>query len=201
MARIRYLAARQPDKPAWRRWMRAFGAMREAYDRKAGQDPLVLGEVSTVGLMLSAAGRAGLIGLLEYPTRKRSRQGGGDCHGRCDLWLMASRDQDASGWAFEVKHARISSQTSKRRLVKIYRSAWRDAGALQSTEASKRIACTVLYSNTILDSGMACARTLEWLARQSDWAWRIDHPTDLTSAYVFMKHRRRANRVLGRRQS
>lgn len=196
MARVRYQKASQPDKPIWRRWMRAFGAMRETHDRKAGYDPLLLGEVSTVGVMLSAAGRVGLIGLLEYPTRKRTDMGDGDCHGRCDLWLMSSRDSDSAGWAFEVKHARISSRTAKKRLVQVYRSAWRDAGALQATEASKRIACTVLYSNAPVKRDTVCARTLDWLAKQSDWAWRIDHPTELTSAYIFMRHRRRANRVL-----
>ena len=180
--------------------MRAFGAMRETYYSKAGHDPLVLGEVSTVGLMLSAAGRAGLIGLLEYPTRKRP-PAGGDCHGRCDLWLMAPRDQDNFGWAFEVKHAWISSRTARKRMIKIYRNAWRDAGALQASEASKRIACTVFYSTAILKGDSVCARTLDWLAGQSDWAWRIDHSTELTSAYVFMKHRRRANRVLARKGS
>lgn len=173
--------------------MRAFGTVRESYFERCGQDPLELGEVATVGLMLSAAGRAGLTGLLEYPTRKLSKENGDDCHGRCDLWLLAPKNADEDGWAFEVKLARASPRASKNRIVRAFRAAWRDAGALYVTEASKRIACTVIFCDGKIPMNAAYFRTIDRLASQSHWAWRISHESELGSMYVLLKQRRRAN--------
>ena len=193
MARVRQLSDGLPEYPVWRRWMQAIGGMRETYHRRRDSDPLAISEATTVGLMLSAAGQAGLIGLLEYPTEKAAGEKGW-CYGRCDLWLVAPRHADQEGWAFEVKHRRITPRSTARVLVEPFRAAWRDAGALDVAEASMRLACTVLYSDQKIDAGTAAGRTLRKLAGMSDWSWRISHDGGLPPCYVFLKRRRRRNR-------
>jgi hypothetical protein len=171
--------------------MRAVGSAREQYYLKTEVDPIAAGEPATVGLLLSAAGAAGLIGLLEYPTRKRASQPGEWCYGRCDLWLIAPRHADDLGWAFEVKRRRITSRSPKHWLIDPFRAAWRDAGMLDVSEGSKRLACTIFYSDKEIEDDTSCAKTLERLADISDWSWRISHQGDLTPLYVFLKQRRR----------
>jgi hypothetical protein len=193
MARVRKLHSGTDEYPAWRRWMRAIGASRERYHLKTGADPIATGEPATVGLMLSAAGAAGLIGLLEYPTQKRTAQGGDWKYGRCDLWLTASRHEDKLGWAFEVKRRRITSHSPRHMLVDPFRAAWRDAGVLDVSEGSMRLACTVLYSERLIDPDSECATTLRRLAGMANWGWRISHDSELSPVYIFLKHRRRGS--------
>ncbi len=194
MPSVRRLGNGPEEYPAWRRWMRAIGAMREDYYNRVGSDPLAISEAATVGLMLTAAGKAGLIGLLEYPTEKRPDREKGWCYGRCDLWVLAPRHTDIDGWAFEVKHRRLTARSTKRMLVDSFRAAWTDAGKLDVAEASMRLACTVFYSEHEIDLETSAGQTLTGLAERSDWAWRISHDGDLPSVYFLFKQRRRGNR-------
>lgn len=191
MARVRRMGPPSDEYAAWRRWLRAIGAMRERYFRSVGRDPLAISEAATVGLMLSAAGKAGLIGLLEYPTEKRTSKPKGWCYGRCDLWLLAPLHDDQDGWAFEVKHRRITPRSPKSLLVGTFRAAWKDAGKLDVREASIRLACTIFYSECEIAAESVAGGTIRRLARMSDWSWRISHEQDLQPVYVFVKRRRR----------
>jgi hypothetical protein len=170
--------------------MRAFGRARERYHAHVGDDPVSAGEPATVGLLLTAAGEAGLLGLLEYPVDKRGAEGQW-CYGRCDLWVGAPRHADDLGWALEVKRRRITSRSPRSRLVNAFREAWKDAGVLDPAEGTMRLACTIFYSETEIDVESDCARTLRRLGSMSDWSWRISHSGDLPPLYVFFKHRRR----------
>lgn len=194
MARVRLLKPSAHEYAAWRRWMRAIGAMRERYFRVMRSDPLAISEAASVGLMLSAAGKAGLIGLLEYPTQKRVNRPEEWCYGRCDLWLMAPLHNDRDGWAFEVKHRRITPRSPRRLLVDTFRAAWKDAGKLDVWEASMRLACTVFYSEREIGGDSAVGTTIRRLAQMSDWSWRISHAHDLQPVYIFVKRRRRGIR-------
>ena len=195
MAHVRRLGGSREEYPAWRRWIRAIGAAREHYVARTGTDPVSVSEATTVGLMLSSAGSAGLIGLLEYPTEKKHRRKNDWCYGRCDLWLLAPRRHgDEEGWAFEIKHRRITSRSPRLWLLAPFREAWRDAGALDVSEASMRLACTIFYSERDIDPESVCAKTLDRLTQMSDWSWRISHDRHLPPFYIFLKHRRRGNR-------
>lgn len=152
---------------------------------------MAAGEPATVGLLLSAAGAAGLIGLLEYPTRKRSVEAGCWRYGRCDLWVTAPRHEDALGWAFEVKRARITTRSPRRMLVEPYVAAWRDTGKLGADEATMRFALTVFYSETPIAEGADCLATLGKLAGMSDWGWRISHDRHLEPMHLLLKRRHR----------
>jgi len=174
--------------------MRAIGALRERYYLRVGDDPLAVSEAATVGLMLSAAGEAGLIGMLEYPTEKRIGGQRRWCYGRCDLWLLAPRHADDYGWAIEVKHRRITPRSTRRLLVEPFKAAWKDAGRLDVTEASMRLACIVYYSHREIVSGSPVDVILGRVARACDWAWRISHSRHLHPAYVFLKRRLRGVR-------
>ena len=181
------------EYPTWRRWMCAIGTTRERCYTFTGSDPLAVSEAATVGLMLSAAGQANLIGLLEYPTEKRAAVRGW-CYGRCDLWLLAPHHSDTEGWAFEVKHRRLTSRSTPRMLTSLVRAAWKDSGALNVAEASMRIACTVFYSQSELAAGSNARKTLDRLASKSDWAWRISHERNLPPVH-FLFRRRRGNKA------
>lgn len=194
MPNVRRLGGAEHEYPAWRRWMRAIGTTRERYYILTGRDPLAISEATTVGLMLSAAGQANLIGLLEYPTKKRAAVLGW-CYGRCDLWLLAPRHSDTEGWAFEVKHRRLTSRSTPTMLTSPVRAAWKDAGALDVAEASMRLACTVFYSQSELAAGSDARTTLERLASRSDWAWRISHDRDLPPVYFLFRRRCRGNKA------
>lgn len=174
--------------------MRAIGALRESYFRRVGSDPIAVSEAATVGLMLSAAGDAGLIGLLEYPTEKRTSGPQKWCYGRCDLWLLAPRHMDTDGWAIEVKHRRITPRSTRRVFIDPFKAAWRDAGMLHVHEASMRLACIVFYSEREIAPDCPAAETLRRLTGTCDWAWRISHDRDLMPAYVLLKRRRRGLR-------
>lgn len=112
MAKVRRIGRGPKEYRAWRRWMRAIGALRERYYHYVGDDPLAVSEAATVGLMLSAAGEAGLIGMLEYPTEKRTGGPRRWCYGRCDLWLLAPRHADEYGWASTMRSS-SGSPTSR----------------------------------------------------------------------------------------
>jgi hypothetical protein len=180
------------DHPAWRKWMREIGKARERYHRLIGDDPMALSEAATAGIMLSAAGSAGLIGLLEYRTDKKKSDGTWR-YGRCDLWVTSPRGR--GGWALEIKHRRISSRCRARRLREPFLAAWKDAGALHVHEASARIACTVFHAQGDISAESVCGKTIARLALQSNWACRIDHHSDLGPAYIFFRQRIRGNRV------
>lgn len=193
MARVRKLG-HSDEYAVWRRWLKAIGEMRERYYRSVGDDPIAISEPASVGLMLSAAGNAGMIGLLEYPTDKRNGASQAWRYGRCDLWLLSPSHFDQDGWAFEVKHRRITSRSTRRLLVATFRAAWNDAGRLDVGEASMRLACTIFYSDCDIDVDSAAGRTLRRLADMSDWAWRISHAHELKPMYIFLKNRRRGVR-------
>ena len=194
MTYVRKLHTGLDEYPAWRRWMREIGTARERYFAQFGSDPIAISERTTVGLMLSAAGAAGLIGLLEYPTQKKSIETGDWRYGRCDLWLAAPRHEDEDGWAFEIKHRRITSRSPMKMLVDPFRAAWRDAGKLDVREGSMRLACTVLYSDHDIQADTICASTLRRLAGVADWGWRISHAGELPPFHLLLKRRRRAVR-------
>lgn len=193
MAHVMIKAGADNEYGAWRRWMREIGAAREVYLKHAGDDPIHAGEAASVGLMLSAAGAAGLIGLLEYRTDKKSKRDGSYCYGRCDLWVAAQRHADQWGWAFEVKRKRMTSRSTFEDMEKTFDAAWSDAGALDVGEASMRVACTLFYSKGKVSEN--CDDALERLFARSDWAWRISHGDKLSPLYVLFKKRLRGNRA------
>jgi hypothetical protein len=174
--------------------MQSIGALRERYHWHVGDDPLAVSEAATVGLMLSAAGEAGLIGMLEYPTEKRIGGPRRWCYGRCDLWLLAPRHADDYGWAVEVKHRRITPRSTRRLIIDPFKAAWKDAGRLDVTEALMRLACVVYYARREIAPGSEVDVALGRLAVACDWAWRISHARHLHPAYIFLKQRRRGVR-------
>lgn len=189
-SRVLRLGCSDHEYPAWRRWMRNVAAVRARYHGKTGLDPLAVSEASAVGLLLSAAGASGLLGLLEYPTDKRAANERGWCYGRCDLWVTALRHADHEGWAFEVKHQKLTSKSTAEMLTRPYRAAWHDAGALLPSEGSKRIACVVYSTKSDLDPGCVAMRTLDRLAAQSHVAWRLSGE-NLPPAFILFRLRKR----------
>jgi hypothetical protein len=190
MARVTRLTDNNVEYAGWRRWMRAIGNARERYYKHVGMDPIASNEPATVGLLLTAAGQAGLLGMLEYPTRKRTADGEW-CYGRCDLWVGAPRHNDELGWALEVKRRRIAPGTRRKRLLDTVESSWEDSGVLDPAEGTMRLACTIFYSESTIPRRTECAMTLDRLTRDSDWSWRITHNEGLAPMYILFRRRRR----------
>jgi len=190
MYKVRRLGAAEHEYPAWRRWMRSVGLARAQYHRHTASDPLAISEAATVGLLLTAAGASGLVGLQEYPTDKRAANEYGWCYGRCDLWLTALRHQDDKGWAFEVKHQKITSRSTRQMLERPFQAAWSDAGRLFPFEGSKRIACTIFALNQDLDELCEAMTTLKRLVSKSDVAWRLTGES-LPPVFVLFRIRQR----------
>lgn len=190
IARVHRLGRAEPELPAWRRWMRAVALARAHYHRHTGSDPLAISEAASVGLMLTAAGASKLVGLQEYPTDKRAANEDGWCYGRCDLWLTALRHEDDAGWAFEVKHRKITARSTRLALERPFQAAWSDAGRLFPSEGSKRIACIVYSLSSDLDADCEAMTTLKRLVLKSDVAWQLSGD-GLPPAYVLLRVRQR----------
>lgn len=189
-SKVRRLGPADHEYPAWRRWMRSVALARAKYHKHTGSDPFAISEAATVGLLLTAAGASGLVGLLEYPTDKRAANENGWCYGRCDLWLTALRHEDDEGWAFEVKHQKLTSRSTRQMLQRPFQAAWLDAGRLFPFEGSKRIACTIFSMDQDLEAACEAMVTLRRLASKSDVAWRLTGD-NLPPVFVLLRIRQK----------
>lgn len=93
---------RRSEAEIWTKWLAKVPQIRSAFSKMIDDDPLLYNETASVGVLASAATRAGMLGLAEYSAVKRgSGRGRPHAYGRCDLWLG---DPDANmSWAFEFK--------------------------------------------------------------------------------------------------
>jgi hypothetical protein len=101
-------------------------------------------ERANIGVLAAAAWGVGedWVAVEEFPTTKRG-ENGTEKNGRCDLYI-ANGDHEVS-FGIEAKQAWQGSSVSQVEFFGAVKTkmgqAWNDAGALQRTEASQRVAC------------------------------------------------------------
>ena len=93
---------RRHEATSWAKWLGKVPHIRREFAKAISDDPLLYNETASVGVLATAASRAGMLALAEYSAVKRG-DGRGRPHrpGRCDLWI-ADMSIDRS-WAFEFK--------------------------------------------------------------------------------------------------
>ncbi|WP_375393488.1 hypothetical protein [uncultured Sphingomonas sp.] len=124
-----------------RRWLEAASEMRDhLFADGEGFDPFRYNETATVGFLVAAAGRAGLLALPEFTEDHRKLPEGRVRAGRCDLWL-ASEDLSIN-WLLEFKLGWYGPR-ARDGLVTPMNKAIDCAFARDRDEADERWACVV----------------------------------------------------------
>lgn len=148
------------------------------YDEGSGFDPFRYNETATVGLLVAAAGRAGLYALPEFTEDNRKLPDGRLRAGRCDLWI-ASEDWEID-WLIEFKLGWYGPR-ARANLTKPMNAAIRCALARDPQEANERWACVVYVPRKRLAGEMLANcklwesyTELERLAASVDLAFEID---------------------------
>jgi hypothetical protein len=126
----------------WKPWLEQMAGLYDRYLLEEYPSPFSLHEQATVGLLVSAAARAGFINYNEYEIIKKGR---GDkrrrVSGRADFWM----DCNGRGYSFEVKRAYI--ETSKTQLRATMRSAITDAECICEDECDQAVGLVLAYMN------------------------------------------------------
>jgi hypothetical protein len=133
----------------WLQWMQAAQEVYSRFtDRDAEDvdDPFSYNERASVGVLVSAAERAGLMSMAEFCTHKGDKNDGNMTH-RCDLWIA---DQDWSHeWAFEFKQ--VWAYDPKGVLAGL-KAARQDAEKLQEDSVGKRAYGVIVSFGQVSDA-------------------------------------------------
>lgn len=122
-------------------WLAAAADMRDhLFEDGAGFDPFRYNETATVGFLVAAAGRAGLLALPEFTEENRRLPEGRVRAGRCDLWI-ASPDWRIQ-WLIEFKLGWYGPR-ARHGLVRPMNAAIGCAFGRDRAEADERWACVV----------------------------------------------------------
>ena len=170
--------ARSAEAKFCKRWLEAAAELREKmYADGEGFDPLRYNETATVGLLATAAGRAGLLALPEFAESNRKLPEGRVRPGRCDLWLA---DEDLThNWVMEFKVCWFSPRP-KVKLINPLNAAIKAVFERDRDEADNRWACAI-YSADKAWLKEGCQRE-KWsapadllrVAEHVDLAFRLD---------------------------
>lgn len=173
-----------------RRWLEAAHSLRDAmFEGGDGFDPLRYNETATVGLLVAAAGRAGLFALPEFTESHRKLPEGRVRAGRCDLWIA---DEDWSiNWLIEFKLFWYPPGARKG-LVRCLNKAVKCVFERDSGEAGRRFGCAVYHpSDDWLDqtdeqrAQWKAPERIEALAAHADYGFRLDG--EAPPAYILLK--------------
>lgn len=164
---------RSREARLWTTWLRQLPRLRKQYFEAFEFDPLRSNETASVGLLATAAGRAGLLTMAEYVTWKRALSRGRPYRGgRCDLWVGDPRS--GTSWAFEVKQHFCSKRCRPSTLAKHLDRACKDARQVDSLEADRRFG--VLIVSGCADDSLpeATVTVINNLAAACTYSWRVD---------------------------
>lgn len=128
--------ARRIEATIWTKWLGRVPQIRRSFSKMIDDDPLLYNETASVGVLASAASRAGLLALAEYSAVKRgSGRGRPHGHGRCDLWI-ADPASDIS-WAFEFKQLFCAPSPRRGTIAAALDRACADARMVHPLEADR----------------------------------------------------------------
>lgn len=126
----------------WSPWLQEIGHLYNRYIDEQYPSPFSLHEQATVGLLVSAAARAGYLNYNEYelskkgPDDKRRR-----VPGRADFWMECN----GRAYSFEVKRAYFDTSLAK--LERMMRAAIADARRICDDECDRAVGLLVAYMN------------------------------------------------------
>ncbi|WP_447753333.1 hypothetical protein [Sphingopyxis fribergensis] len=128
--------ARRHEATIWARWLGKVPQMRRAFAQAIDDDPLLYNETASVGVLASAAARAGMLALAEYSATKRGDgRGRPHRHGRCDLWLCDPAAEIS--WAFEFKQLFCAPSPRRGTIAAALDRACADARKVHPLEADR----------------------------------------------------------------
>jgi hypothetical protein len=151
-----------------------------------GFDPMI-NETASMGVLASAATKAGMLALTEYVCRKRSTSDGRRFrNGRADLWIYhAGADRS---WGFEAKQIQCTPWMRLETLRAKLDEARRDAADIPHWEAKHRFGMLVVTLPPV-DLSEATHKAIDTLVGRSFAAFRIDGG-DVASLVVIDRARR-----------
>ncbi|MEM6476351.1 MAG: hypothetical protein AAF687_09310 [Pseudomonadota bacterium] len=162
----------------WEKWLEEADGLYNKLLHRAGYSPFYHHEVSSVGLLASAAALAGFLPMMEYEIRKKKRidmRRKGE--GRADLWF----DSGPRCYSFEAKRAYVAATTSN--LSAMLHEAHADAWCIDKREYHYAAGLLIAYV-------YEPKRTATYLAFANsdfvDLAYRIG-PNGEDGAYLFFK--------------
>ncbi len=126
----------------WSPWLQEIGHLYNRYIAEQYPSPFSLHEQATVGLLVSAAARAGYLNYNEYelsnkgPDDKRRR-----VPGRADFWMECN----GRAYSFEVKRAYLDTSSAK--LKRMMQAAIADARCICDDECDRAVGLLVAYMN------------------------------------------------------
>ena len=173
-SRIEWLSGDRRSREArlWSPWLRQLPRLRKQYSDVFEFDPLRSNETASVGLLATAAGRAGLLTMAEYVAWKRAPGRGRPYrNGRCDLWV--GHADSGTSWAFEFKQHFCANRCRPATLTKHLDRAREDARQVDSQEADRRFG-GLIVSGWIDDPlPEMTVDAIEELARASTFSCRV----------------------------
>lgn len=177
---------RRRELKRWASWFHEVGRARLAFAKAVGFDPMI-NETASMGVLASAASKAGLLAITEYVCRKRAVKNGRQFrHGRADLWVHDWK-KDRS-WAFEAKQVHGTGQMKFETLKRKLDAACRDAADIPHWEAKSRFGMLIV---TVPAEGATSTtkEALETLATKCFAAFEVNGCAP--AAYIFIARQKR----------
>jgi hypothetical protein len=161
---------RRRESHLWRNWLRLVPVIREEFLSVIDDDPLFYNETASVGVLASAASRAGLLALAEYSATKRGTgRGRPHRHGRCDLWVCEVSGK--TSWSFEMKQLFCASNVRDATIEAALESARRDAKAVHPLEATHRFGGLLLSARAGGALNVEATERIITFAKRATFAW------------------------------
>ena len=162
---------RSREARLWAPWLRQLPRLRRQFANRFDFDPLRYNETASVGLLATAAGRAGFLTLTEYVADKRAPGRGRPYRdGRCDLWL--GHAESGAAWAIEFKQLFCAARCRPATLEGQLRLACEDAWQVDAVEGRRFGA--LIVSGWLDDAlPVATVKTIEELAAGTTYSCRV----------------------------
>jgi hypothetical protein len=162
---------RSREARLWAPWLRQLPRLRKQVANAFDFDPLRYNETASVGLLATAAGRAGFLTLAEFVSDKRAPGRGRPYrNGRCDLWL--GHADTGAAWAIEFKQLFCAARCRPMTLEDQLRRACEDAWQVDAVEGRRFGA--LIVSGWLEDAlPIATVKSIETLAAATAYSCRV----------------------------
>lgn len=195
MAKKVYSACLKADRrfleaERWIPWLNAAARTRADFANFIEYDPMS-NETASMGVLASAATRAGLLATTEFvcqkhqPDHRRKLR-----NGRLDLWVGDPKIKRS--WAFEAKQIRCRNGTREGTLKQALSAACHDAWHLPSHEGDRFFGILVATLPEEGD-GLRVRDTLREFRHHAEFAWEVGGGSQ--PAFVFIKSAEKKQRA------
>jgi len=164
--------ARRSEASSWANWLGKVPHIRRQFAKAIDDDPLLYNETASVGVLASAASRAGMLALAEYSAVKRGDgRGRPHRHGRCDLWLCDTAI-DVS-WAFEFKQIFCAPDPRRGTIAAALERACADARRVHPLEADRCFGALLVSAYEGLSLSSSAVERIEAVAEDATFACKL----------------------------